>query len=60
MGRSGTGECVCKAFAYILNEDDLEEALNWTGAYQLLADGVELPEVNEVKPARAIPSLRDQ
>ena len=48
VGDLEPGECVCKAFAYILNEDDLEEALELTGAYQLLADGVELPEVNEV------------
>jgi gliding motility-associated-like protein len=48
VGDLDPGECVCKAFAYILNEDDLEEALALTGSYQLFADNLEISEVSEV------------
>lgn len=36
------GECKCFAFAYILNEADLAEALDATATVGLLADGVDI------------------
>lgn len=37
-----TGVCQCFAFAYILDEDDLEEALDATTTVGVLADGVDI------------------
>lgn len=37
------GECKCVAFAYILDADDLEEALDATVSYNLTANGEAIP-----------------
>jgi gliding motility-associated-like protein len=37
------GECKCIAFAYILDEDDLDEALNATLTYDLNVNGIGVP-----------------
>lgn len=43
-----TGECVCFAFAYILDEDDLDDALDATTSVGVLADGIDISSTAEV------------
>ncbi len=43
----GVGECYCFAFAYILNEDDLAEALDATGSFGIAANGVDISATGE-------------
>lgn len=42
------GECKCVAFAYILNADDLDEALNATATVTVFANDAAVPDDGEV------------